>query len=676
MRLSRAAASAVLGFFALFATSNANNSHHQGVDYEAVKSDIWAALTDSKEFWPADFGNYGPFLIRLAWHCAGSYRTSDGRGGCDGGRIRYLPERGWPDNVNLDKALDVLEPLKIRHPSISWGDLIILAGTTAIEHMGGPVLGYCGGRTDDANGDASLQLGPTALQVDIANCTLNGNCSFPLGPTTIGLIYVNPEGHLADGDPVGITPDIRSSFGRMGMNDRETVALIGGGHSFGKAHGACPTGAGPSPIEDPANPWPGTCGNGTSKGKGRNTFSSGFEGPWTTAPTNWTNQYFSNLLDFNWTIITGPGAHKQWTPNAISGKKSPPSGIMMLTSDIGLISEDKYKALVQEYATNISSLSTEFAHAWYKLTSRDIGPAWRCKGPWVAPPQPFQLPLPDAPAQSADLWSLADKVKNVLSASTKGPSDTTADGQPYVGALLINVAKQCASSYRDTDHSGGCNGASFLLAPQNDYPLNKGTGDVVSSVLKPIADATPGASIADLIVLSGTVALAQASGRYDFYDHLRGGRVDLKTAWNLEEVSRLAPRTYIANPIVAVRDDWVVRGLTVPQGVALAGLPRSTFQQKNLGYSGSFGDPSKVDNTLFKLLVTESWVPTNKTGPAGPEYVAVDKPDVFVLQSDLVLHWDGEAKAVVQEFAADNDAFLDALVDAWSTIMNADLPPK
>nr|KAE8926230.1 hypothetical protein PF009_g23575 [Phytophthora fragariae] len=329
------------------------------VDYDLVKTDLEILMQMSQGFWPADYGHYGGLFIRLAWHCNGSYRRADGRGGCDGGRIRFNPEHSWADNTNLDKALRLLKPIKRKYgDALSWGDLIVLSGNVAIESMGGPVLGFCGGRRDDVDGTSSLQLGPTPEQESVAPCAEDGDCKAPLGPTTLGLIYVNPEGPMGVPDPVGSAPQVRRTFTRMGMDDRETVALIGGGHAFGKTHGACPTGAGPSPLEDPENPWPGTCGEGAMKGKGNNTFTSGFEGSWTATPTQWSNDYFTGLTTYEWEKYDGPGGHVQWRPVPDT---TPP--VRMLTADIALLHDESYHNISLEFAANLTALDEAFSHA-------------------------------------------------------------------------------------------------------------------------------------------------------------------------------------------------------------------------------------------------------------------------------------------------------------------------
>eukprot|EP01059_Diplonema_ambulator_P000483 TRINITY_DN103_c0_g1_i3.p1 TRINITY_DN103_c0_g1~~TRINITY_DN103_c0_g1_i3.p1 ORF type:complete len:419 (+),score=131.35 TRINITY_DN103_c0_g1_i3:45-1259(+) len=341
------------------------NTALEGLSIQAVINDIVHMLTMSQDCWPADSSptskvgtSYGGLFVRLAWHCSGSYRQTDGRGGCGGGRQRFQPENSWDDNTNLDKARGLLWPIKQKYgDALSWGDLFILAGTGSILHMGGPVTEICVGRVDDANGSASEPLGPGPQQ---PACPIQGDCKPPLGTSTVGLIYVNPEGFMGVPDPLHSAVQIRDVFGRMGMNDSETVALIGGGHAFGRTHGACPAGAGPSPKDQPQNPWPGNCGTG----KGEDTYTSGIDGPWTTDPFAWDNEYF-RLLDTygpQYTYYKGPGDKYQW-------KIPQRPNLIMMTTDVALVYDDMYRELVHSFATDIKTLEAAFAPAWEKLTT-------------------------------------------------------------------------------------------------------------------------------------------------------------------------------------------------------------------------------------------------------------------------------------------------------------------
>jgi len=340
------------------------------LDMDAVKADMTALLADSKGCWPANFGNYGPFMARLAWHCSGSYRKSDGVGGCGGGRQRFEPERSWPDNTNLDKARALLHPLKVKYgDALSWGDLFILAGTTAFRDAGAPISKMCFGRTDDADGMKSQALGPTALQAEQMPCAVNGECKLPLGATTVGLIYVNPEGPMANPDPALSAKDVRQTFQAMGHNDRHTVALIGGGHAIGKGHGACKGAAGLAPneaYEKGVAPWQGECGTG----KGDDTVTAGFEGAWTDNPLKFDNQYYQDLVKHDWEKHVGPGGHWQWH---IKGSESK---LMRLTADMSLLHDENYKAVVVEFAKDMGAFSQAFDEAWFDLTTTYGSGTW------------------------------------------------------------------------------------------------------------------------------------------------------------------------------------------------------------------------------------------------------------------------------------------------------------
>lgn len=334
------------------------------LDMTAVQADMAALLLDSKDCWPADGGNYGPFMIRLAWHCAGTYRNSDGMGGCGGGRQRFEPERSWPDNTNLEKARALVFPLKMKYgDALSWGDLFILAGTVAYQQAGAPISKICFGRMDQPDGAESMTLNEP--------CSSQGNCQDPYGATTVGLIYVNPGGVLVDGkivsDPALSVAEIRRTFGTMGHSDKGTVALIGGGHSVGKCHGACPDGAGNAPntaFAEGTQIWQGACGSG----KGADTYTSGFEGYWTSNPYKWDNEFFTQLLDRNWTLWTGPGGEPQWRAESTTN--------MRLTTDMALLYDAEYNKYVEMFAADQSAFDAAFDAAWFDLTTTNVGGEW------------------------------------------------------------------------------------------------------------------------------------------------------------------------------------------------------------------------------------------------------------------------------------------------------------
>lgn len=635
-------------------------------DFDAVAADITALLTNSQSFWPADFGNYGPFFIRQAWHCAGSYRISDGLGGCDGGRQRFNPELSWADNTNLDKSKTLLAPIKEKYGNLlSWGDLIILAGNTAIASMGGPVLGFCAGRIDDFNGDASVLLGPTAEQAALDPCPINGNCTSPLGPTTVGLIYVNPEGPMGVPIPAGSAPQIRDTFARMGMNDNETVALIGGGHAFGKAHGACPLGAGPSPLEQPLNPWPGNCGSGN----GLNTSTSGFEGSWTVSPTFWSNDFFHNLLNFQWINHTGPGGHQQWKPTDPNAPN-----IFMLTSDISLIVDPIYLSIVQYYASNLTAFNDAFSHAWYKLTSRDMGPVSRCLGKHVPPAQPFQNPLPPAlsPTQLADVNAVKNAIRLAMNSSSAALTADTVNGLPTYRGYFVDLAFQCAATFRSTDYLGGCNGARVLLPPQNVWPMNAGLSSV-KSVLQSVMNQFPsGLSWADLIVLAGNTALEDASGGQISLPFC-GGRTDalagdqgsiFLTPWDDGNFQMtVAQIDQFANFL----------NMSAQELVLLSARIRSPNRLiTNFGFSGSYPSALTLSTDYFTQLIGHLWKPAT-SAQGKTQYTNADEANVYLTVNDIQLKQEPNYRPYVEYYAAAPSAqFYQDFAAAWTKLMNAD----
>jgi catalase (peroxidase I) len=528
-----------------------------------------------------------------------------------------------------------------------------LAGTTAIEDMGGPVLGFCGGRIDDMDGTASLKLGPTAEQQAIAPCNTNGNCTLPIGTTTIGLIYVNPEGPMGVPDPVGSFPQVRDTFSRMAMNDSETVALIGGGHAFGKTHGACTLGAGPAPNVQPNNPWPGLCGNGTSMGKGSNAFTSGFEGPWTLTPTKWSNEYFNNLINFNWTSHLGPGGKFQWEANG--------STTMMLTTDISLLHDANYTSLVNQYATSLDALNNAFSHAWYKLVSRDMGPVSRCLGNNVPPAQNFQYPLPSTPSVLANFTAVMGMLQTAMQA------DST------LAASLVHLAFQCASTFRQTDYLGGCNGARIRFSPQNTWSVNNGTSSIISWLKTNIMDmynGTGALSYADTIVLAGHTAVEQLSGMPMMFCP---GRTDASEGSGSDY---LTPRSYndsnVTMTLIEVRDQQEISGLTPRQFVVLHGRLRSSTYQVLQGYSGSWtSQATSLSNAYFVTLLNYTWQLQSSSSGLN-EYAAVEGTSVYMTPSDVALIWDAEYLSIVQEYASNNTLFLQEFTSAWTTLANID----
>jgi len=642
------------------------------VDYKDVMKDLEDLMVNSTEFWPADYNNYGPLFIRLAWHNAGSYRTSDGRGGVDGAMQRFEPMRSWDDNTNLDKARALLWPIKKKYGrSLSWGDLIVLSGNTAIKSMGGPVLGFCGGRIDANDGSESVQLGPTQEQETLMPCEVNGECKEPLGSNTIGLIYVNPEGHMGIPDPEGSARDIRDVFGRMNLNDSETVALIGGGHCFGKSHGACPAGPGPSPAEDPSNPWPGLCGTG----KGEDAFTSGFELPWTTRPTHWDNEYFHNLINFDWQVHKGPGNHYQWKPNMINGSDPPsaPSAdgthrqtIGLLTSDVSLVkgNDEAYMNLVRKFADDMEAFDQAFENAWYKLMSRDMGPVSRCSNDDHPPAQLWQYPLPDPPAQLPDYDIVKQNIDEILM-----------NGNGEAIGMFTRLAWQCSSTFRTTDYLGGCNGARIRFSPQKDWSVNINTENAIK-YLEPIKEQFGDIlSWADLIVLAGNTALEKAGGKPLSFC---GGRTDATDGNGSEFLSPKITGNF-SESLPQLKDYISIKGLTQREFAALLGAGYSIGDSSDCdglfcrrdSFHGAPSMSTSLSNVFFLTLLSENWAKYTIPSTGKEMYRAVGK-DQLMLRTDLMFKDDPELLAVAQDFAADNEMFLEELAAAWTKISNAD----
>jgi catalase-peroxidase len=489
------------------------------LDLEALRKDLAALMTDSQEWWPADYGHYGPFFIRMAWHSAGTYRVTDGRGGAGYGTLRFAPLNSWPDNANLDKARRLLWPLKQKYgQKISWADLMVLTGNVALETMGFKTFGFAGGRPDVWEPQEDIYWGPETEWLGDKRYTGDRQLADPLGAVQMGLIYVNPQGPNGKPDPLASARDIRETFARMAMNDEETVALIAGGHTFGKAHGAAtPDGhVGPepegAPLEEMALGWK----NSFGKGNGADTITSGLEGAWSSTPTRWSNEYLKNLWNYEWELTQSPAGAHQWTPKNGAAKDTVPDAHdaskrhapMMFTSDIALKVDPAYAKITKRWLDNPAEFADAFAKAWYKLTHRDMGPYSRCLGPHVAPAQIWQDPVPSVDhilIDSADIEAL----KKTLLASG------------LTTAQLVSTAWASAASYRGSDKRGGANGARIRLAPQKDWEVNQPAElakvltvlEKVQAIFNAAQTAGKKVSLADLIVLGGCAAVEAAAAK-------------------------------------------------------------------------------------------------------------------------------------------------------------------
>jgi catalase-peroxidase len=489
------------------------------LDLEALRKDLAALMTDSQEWWPADYGHYGPFFIRMAWHSAGTYRVSDGRGGAGYGTLRFAPLNSWPDNANLDKARRLLWPIKQKYgQKISWADLMVLTGNVALETMGFKTFGFAGGRPDVWEPQEDIYWGPETEWLGDKRYTGDRQLADPLGAVQMGLIYVNPEGPNGKPDPLASARDIRETFARMAMNDEETVALIAGGHTFGKAHGAATpvghVGAEPegAPLEEMGLGWKNTFG----KGNAGDTITSGLEGAWTSTPTRWSNEYLQNLWGYEWELTKSPAGAHQWTPKAGGAKDTVPDAHdkskrhapMMFTSDIALRTDPAYAKITKRWLEHPSEFADAFAKAWYKLTHRDMGPYARCLGPHVPPAQLWQDPVPAVEHPLIDAQDIAALKQTLLASGL-----TTAQ--------LVSTAWASAATFRGSDKRGGANGARLRLAPQKDWEVNQPAELAKAlAVLEKVQAAFNAAqkngkkvSLADLIVLGGCAAVEAAADK-------------------------------------------------------------------------------------------------------------------------------------------------------------------
>ena len=652
-------------------------SEFKNIDYDGLKKDLNDLMTDSQDWWPADYGHYGPFFIRMTWHAAGTYRNTDGRGGGGTGAQRFAPLNSWPDNGNLDKARRLLWPIKQKYgKKISWADLLILAGNVAIESMGGMTFGFSGGRPDIWGPEEDVSWGLEKEWLENKRYKGDRELDNPLAAVQMGLIYVNPEGPDGNPDPKASAKDIRETFGRMAMNDEETVALVAGGHTFGKAHGAAPDShveAEPegAAVENMGFGWNSSYGSG----KGRDTITSGIEGAWTANPTQWDNGYFDLLLGYDWELTKSPAGANIWhavnqtndhmAPDAEDSSIKVPT--MMTTADIAMIEDPEYKKISVSFHENPSEFADAFARAWFKLLHRDMGPKTRYMGPEVPEEELiWQDPVP-AGTNDYDI----EKAKRMIADSGLSIQE------------MVETAWASASTYRGSDMRGGANGSRIRLAPQKDWEANNPNQlSKIINIYESISSET-GASVADVIVLAGNVAIEMASGVEVPFTSGRGDATQDQT--DIESFEVLEPksdafRNFHAQgvntpPEEIMLDKAQLLGLTAPEMTVLVGGMRSLGISMN-GYGLFTDDSNKLSNDYFKTLLDMSvqWKPNG----TGNSYEAFDRTSGEKVRtasrSDLVFGSNSQLRAIVEVYAEDDstDKFVKDFISAWNKVMNAD----
>jgi catalase-peroxidase len=667
------------------------------VDLEALKKDIEVVLTTSQDWWPADWGHYGGLMIRMAWHSAGTYRVHDGRGGADGGQQRFEPLNSWPDNANLDKARRLLWPVKQKYGrSVSWADLMILAGNVSLESMGFETLGFAGGRVDDWEADLVYWGAETEWLENNKRYDEEGKLEKPLGAVQMGLIYVNPEGPNANGDPLAAAADIRESFGRMAMNDEEIVALIAGGHTMGKTHGAKKSDCvGPAPagadIEEQGFGWTNKCG----KGNAEDTMTSGLEGAWTQTPTAWSMLFLSNLLNFEWEKTTTPAGATLWVPTNkdlhsavpdahVEGKRNPP---IMLTTDMSLKMDPGFRAISERFLKNPKEFDQAFARAWFKLTHRDLGPRARYVGSDV-PEDVFiwQDPVPAADYKLIDAKD-ADKLKaKILKSDLTVPE-------------LVRTAWASASTFRGSDMRGGANGARVRLAPQNGWDVNNpeeltrvlDTLTAIQQDFNKSLSKGKQVSLADVIVLGGAAAIEQAAKNagHKVKVPFKPGRTDASQEMtDVESFAVLEPtadafrnfysdESYLSPARMMVEKADLLT-LTVPELTALVGGMRVLNANTGQAAHGVFTDaPGTLSNDFFVNLLDMStkWTQSEKTeGVYEGHDRASGELKWTATPVDLILGSNSELRAVAEAYAeaGGDKQFVNDFVAAWTKVMTLD----
>ena len=668
-------------------------SEFKSLDLAAVKKDIVELMTTSQEWWPADYGHYGPFFIRMAWHSAGTYRISDGRGGAGSGTQRFAPLNSWPDNANLDKARLLLWPVKQKYGrKLSWADLMILAGNCALESMGFKTFGFGGGRADVWEPEQDIYWGAETEWLGDKRYTGDRELENPLGAVQMGLIYVNPEGPNGNPDPIAAAKDIRETFGRMAMNDEETVALIAGGHTFGKTHGAADPGkyVGREPaaasIEEQACGWKNTFGTGNAG----DTITSGLEGAWTTTPTQWSNNFFENLFGYEWELTKSPAGAQQWKPKNNAGEGLVPDAHdpkkkhapFMLTTDLALRFDPAYEKISRHFFEHPDQFADAFARAWFKLTHRDMGPRSRYLGPEVpAEELIWQDPIPAVTHELINDKDIADLKTKILASGLSV-------------AELVSTAWASASTFRGSDKRGGANGARVRLAPQKDWEVNN--PQQLSKVLRVLEniqiDFNKGSkkvSIADLIVLGGSAAIelaAKAAG-HDVKVPFRPGRADAsQEQTDVESFAVLEPaadgfRNYLnakhrATAEELLLDKAQLLTLTAPEMTVLVGGLRVLNANFDGSQHGVFTKhPGTLTNDFFVNLtdLATAWKPVSKDGYEGSDR-KTGQLRWTATRADLIFGSNSELRAIAEVYASSDaqQKFLKDFVNAWNKVMELD----
>ncbi len=668
----------------------------KSLDLDALKKDLYDLMTDSQDWWPADYGHYGPFFIRMAWHSAGTYRIGDGRGGASAGTLRFAPLNSWPDNGNLDKARRLLWPVKQKYgEKISWADLMILTGNCALESMGFKTFGFGGGREDVWEPEGDIYWGPESDWLEDERYKGDRELDNPLGAVQMGLIYVNPEGPNSNPDPLASARDIRETFARMAMNDEETVALIAGGHTFGKTHGAGdPSNVGPEPegasIEQMGFGWK----NSFKSGKGVDTITSGLEGAWTPTPIKWDSTYFDTLFGYDWELTKSPAGAQQWMPKNGQGAGTVPDAHdnsrthapMMATTDLALIKDPKYLEISKRFHENIEELEDAFARAWYKLTHRDMGPISRYLGKEV----PSEVLIWQDPIPAVD-YELIDK-NDIDSLKTKINNSGLSNSQ------LISTAWASASTYRGTDKRGGANGARLQLSPQNSWEVNDPNNlNKVLNVLNSIQSAfnqsngSKKVSMADLIILAGNTAVensAKIAGQNISVSFVPGRNDATQENTDVESFSVLEPKADGFRNYMKPNQDRHAEELLLDKAHLLTlSAPEMTvllagMRVLNTNYDGTkhgllTNNPGALTNDFFMNLLDMN-IEWQAQSNSETLFNGVDRKSGNIIwtatRADLIFGSNSQLRALAESYACNDskEKFVSDFVEVWTKVMNLD----